>query len=145
MKIKVLVSLIFLLLTSLSLIMVHATATETFDLSGEWNAIFIRMGEAEGTTFDAQEDIVKIIQKGNEFIGTCMIGSKRIGKNEEAVKGRLSNGKLEEIFISDPIDQITFKLAWNKGRATINEDGNLIVFYSFINYYHISVVLKRKI
>ena len=73
-----------------------------------------------------------------------MIGGKRIGKNEEAVKGKLSSGKLEEIFISNPIDQITYKLAWNKGRATINQDGDLIVLYSFINYYHISVVLKRK-
>ena len=40
MKIKVLVSLIFLLLTSFYLIMVHATATETFDLSGEWDATY---------------------------------------------------------------------------------------------------------
>jgi hypothetical protein len=144
MKIKVTVSLILLPLASFILILAHATAAETIDLSGEWDAIFIRMGETVGTTFDAEEDIVKIIQKGNEFVGTCMIGGKRIGKNEEAIKGKLSSGKLEEIFISNPIDQITFKLAWNKGRATINDDGGLIVIYSFINYYHISVVLKRK-
>ncbi len=144
MKIKLTVTIILLSLASFVLILVHATATETIDLSGEWDAVIIRMGEAVGATFDAEEDIVKIIQKGNEFVGTCMIGSKRIGKNEEAVKGKLSSGKLEEIFISDPIDQITYKLGWNKGRATINEDGDLIVLYSFINYYHISVVLKRK-
>lgn len=144
MKIKVTVTLILLSLASFILILVQATATEIIDLSGEWDAVLIRNGEAVGTTFDAEEDIVKIVQKGNEFVGTCMIGSKRIGKNEEAVKGKLSSGKLEEIFISDPIDQITFKLGWNKGRAAINEDGDLIVFYSFINYYHISVVLKRK-
>jgi hypothetical protein len=144
MKIKIPVALIFLSLASFILILTHTTAAETLDLSGEWDAVFIRNGDAVGTTFDAEEDLVKIVQNGNEFIGTCMIGSKRIGKDEEAIKGKLSNGKLEEIFISDPIDQITFKLGWNKGRATINEEGNLIVFYSFINNYHISVVLKRK-
>ena len=144
MKIKIPVAFILISLASFIMILVHATAAETIDLSGEWDAVFIRMGEAVGTTFDAQEDIVKISQKGNEFLGTCVIGTKRIGKNEEAVKGKLSSGKLEEIFITDPIDQSTYKLAWNKGRASINENGDLIVFYSFINYYHISVVLKRK-
>ena len=144
MKIKLTVTLILLSLASSILIWAHATAAETIDLSGEWDAIFIRMREEVGNTFDAEEDIVKIIQKGNEFVGKSMIGGKRIGKNEEAVKGKLLSGKLEEIFISVPIDQITFKLAWNKGMASINEDGDLIIFYSFINYYHISVVLKRK-
>ena len=61
-----------------------------------------------GETFYVEEDIVKIIQNGNEFIGACMIGGKRIGKNEEAVKGKISNGKLEKTFISYPIDQIAF-------------------------------------
>jgi hypothetical protein len=70
----------------------------------------------------------------------------RIGKNEEAVKGKLSSGKLEETFISYPIDQITFKLAWHKGRTTINKDADLIVIYSFIESdpAHWTVVLKRK-
>ena len=86
------------------LILAHATAAETIDLSGEWDAIFIRMREEVGNTFDTEEDIVKIIQKGDEFVGKCMIGGKRIGKNEEAVKGILSSGKLEEAFISHPID-----------------------------------------
>jgi hypothetical protein len=146
MKIKLIVTLILLSLASFILILVHATATETIDLSGEWDAIFIRMREEVGNTFDAEEDIVKIIQKGNEFVGKSMIGGKRIGKNEEAVKGKLSSGKLEEIFISVPIDQITFKLAWSKSRATINEDGDLILLYSKVKGepVHITVVLKRK-
>ena len=126
--------------------MIHATAAETTDLSGEWDAIFIRMTEAVGNTFDAEEDIVKIIQKGNEFVGKSMIGGKLIGKNEEAVKGKLSNGRLGETFISFPIDLITFKLVWSKGRATINEDGNLNLLYSKVEGepVHITVVLKRK-
>jgi hypothetical protein len=146
MKIKLPVTIILLSLASYILILVHATATETMDLSGEWDAIFIRMREEVGNTFDAEEDIVKIIQNGNEFVGKSMIGGKRIGKNEEAVKGKLSSGKLEEIFISVPIDQITFKLAWSKGRANINEDGNLILLYSKVEGepVHITVVLKRK-
>jgi hypothetical protein len=146
MKIKLIVTLILLSLASFILILVHATATETIDLSGEWDATFIRMREEVGNTFDAEEDIVKIIQNGNEFVGKSMIGGKRIGKNEEAVKGKLSSGKLEEIFISVPIDQITFKLTWSKGRATINDDGDLIVLYSKIKDepVHITVVLKRK-
>jgi hypothetical protein len=146
MKIKLTVTLILLSLASSILILAHATATETIDLSGEWDAIFIRMREEVGNTFDAEEDIVKIIQKGNEFVGKSMIGGKRIGKNEEAVKGKLLSGKLEEIFISVPIDQITFKLVWSKGRATINEDGNLILLYSKVEGepVHITVVLKRK-
>jgi len=146
MKIKVTVTLLILSLASLILISVHATAAETIDLSGEWDAIFITMREGVGNTFDAEEDIVKIIQTGNEFIGKCMIGGKRRGKNEEAVKGKLSNGKLEEAFISFPFDPITYELAWSKGRATINEDRDLILLYSEIEdgTVHLTFVLKRK-
>ena len=110
MKIKLIVTLILLSLASFILILVQATATETIDLSGEWDAIFIRMREEVGNTFDAEEDIVKIIQKGNEFVGKSMVGGKRIGKNEEAVKGKFSSGKLEETFIS----YLSIKLLSNK-------------------------------
>jgi len=81
MKIKVTVTLILLSLASFILILAHANAAETIDLSGEWDAIFIRMREDVGNTFDAEEDIVKIIQKGNEFVGKSMVGGKRIGRN----------------------------------------------------------------
>ena len=146
MKIKLTVTLILLSLAFLILMLVHAAAAETIDLSGEWDAIFIRMREEVGNTFDTEEDILKIVQKGNEFVGKSMIGGKRIGKNEEAVKGKFSSGKLEETFISYPIDQITFKLAWSKGRATISEDGDLVVIYSKIEGepVHLTFVLKRK-
>lgn len=146
MKIKVLVSLLFLLLTSFSLIFFNVTAAETLDLSGEWDAIFIRMRGEVGESFDAEECVVKIVQNGNEFIGRCMNATKRIGKDAEAVKGKITSGKLEETFVSYPIDQITFKLDWRKARTTINKDKNLIVMYSFIESdpAHWTVVLKRK-
>ena len=146
MKIKVAVTLLFLSLAPFILFSVHATAAETIDLSGEWDAIFINMREEVGNTFDAEEDIVKIIQTGNEFIGKCMIGGKRRGKNEEAVKGKLSNDKFEEVFLSYPLDQVTFTLDWIKGRATINEDRDLILLYSEIDEgtVHLTFVLKRK-
>ena len=146
MKIKELVSFLFLSLASFTLILAHASAAETIDLSGEWDATFIRMGEAVGTIFDAEEDVVKIIQKGDEIIGTCMIGGKRIGKNEEAFKGKLLGGKLEETFLSYPIHPVTFKLDWFKCRTDISDDGNLILMYSFIksDLIHRTVVLKRR-
>ena len=144
MKIKVTATVILLSLASFILILAHATATETIDLSGEWDAIFIRMRPEVGNTFDTEKDIVKIIQKGNEFVGTCMIGGKRIGKNEEAIKGRLFGDKFEEAFISYS-DVITFSLSWNQGRATINDAKDLIVIYSFIESVpvHRTAVLTR--
>lgn len=146
MKIKLTAKLILLSLASLILISVHATAAETIDLSGEWDAIFVRMRDEVGETFDVTEDVVKIVQNGNQFIGRCMIGGKRIGKNEEAVKGKISSDKFEETFISYPIDQITFKLDWYQSRATINKDKDLIAIYAFIEAepVHYTIVLKRK-
>jgi len=146
MKIKITVTLVILSLASFILISVHVIAAETIDLSGEWDAIFINMREEVGNTFDAEEDIVKIIQTGNEFIGKCMIGGKRRGKNEEAVKGKLSNDKFEEVFLSYPIDQVTFTLDWIKGRATINQNRDLILIYAKIDEgtVHLTFVLKRK-
>ena len=146
MKIKVSVSLIFLILTASYLILPNAAAEEAPDLSGEWDAIFIRMREEAGESFDAEECVMKIVQNGNGFIGRCMNGTKRIGKDEEAVKGKITSDKLEEAFVSYPIDQITFKLDWRKARTTLNKDKNLIVMYSFIESdpAHWTVVLKRK-
>ena len=77
MKIKLTVTLILLSLASIILIVVHASATETTDLSGEWYATFIRMREEVGNTFDAEEDVVKIIQNGNEIFRT--IGKAQVG------------------------------------------------------------------
>ena len=73
MKTKVTGKLIFLSLASFIMIFANAIASEPVDLSGEWDAIFIWMRAEVGNTFDTEEDIVKIIQKGNQFVGKCMI------------------------------------------------------------------------
>ena len=58
MKIKVAATLLFLSLASFILFSVHATAAETIDLSGEWDAIFITMREEVGNTFDTVKNTV---------------------------------------------------------------------------------------
>jgi len=144
MKKKVTITFILISMLSCILIVAHTTATEPIDLSGNWDAIFIRMRPEVGNTFDTEKDIVKISQKGSEFVGICMIGGKKIGKNEEAIKGRLSGDKFEEAFISYA-DIITFNLSWGQGRATINDAKDLIVIYSFIESVpvHKTVVLPQ--
>ena len=55
-----------------------------YDLSGEWDAIYDNKGYG-GTN----KDIVKITQKGNEFVGIKLIGNQWMPKGSETVKGVL--------------------------------------------------------
>ena len=55
-----------------------------YDLSGEWDAIYDNKGYG-----GINKDIVKITQKGNEFVGIKLIGNQWMPKGSETVKGVL--------------------------------------------------------
>ena len=55
-----------------------------YDLSGEWDAVYDNKGFG-----GINEDIVKITQKGNEFVGVKLIGNQWTPKGSETIKGAL--------------------------------------------------------
>ncbi|MDF1556034.1 MAG: hypothetical protein P1P84_23365 [Deferrisomatales bacterium] len=101
-----------------------------FDLAGEWDAVVTVRGLGSGTE-TVEKDVVKISQKGNEFLGIRTVGCSHISKNGEWIKGKLANGLVVEASIQITDDPVTFTTKWNDGRAALVADANQLVAQSF--------------
>ena len=119
---------------------------ETYNLNGDWDAVITKIGAESSTRVLEENDVIKISQKGTQFVGTRTIGGKLIGKNEEMIKGKLSYKMVDEVFIRYVSDPTTFDLSWIDGRATIIEEGSKIIIQSYIEStgYYETVTLTRK-
>ncbi len=85
-----------------------------YDMSGEWDAIYDNK-EYGGIN----KDIVKITQKGNEFVGIKLIGNQWSPKGSETIKGELHKDGLKSFFTKTAI-------GWTPSTAKIGERGNKI-------------------
>jgi len=86
-----------------------------YDLSGEWDAIY----DVKKVTGKIYKDIVKITQKGNEFVGIRLIGNARYPKGSETIKGELEKNGFKSFLAS------TF-YGWIPSEAKIGEKCNKI-------------------
>ena len=92
-----------------------------YDLSGDWDAVLDNGGWA------TYEDVVKITQKDNQFVGIYLLkGDNNIGKNEEKIKGKLAGNGFEQVFLHGAKPE-TRKWYWLPSEGTISESGNKIV------------------
>ena len=122
-------------------------AGETYNLSGDWDAIITKTGTESSTEVINEKEIIKISQQGDQFVGVRTIGGKLVGKNEEMIKGKLSYKMVDEVFIRYVSDPISFGLSWADGRAIITDDGNKIIIQSFIKntgYYETAILTRKK-
>jgi len=86
-----------------------------YDLSGEWDAIY----DVKKVTGKIYKDIVKITQKGNEFVGIRLIGNAWYPKGSETIKGELEKNGFKSFLAS------TF-YGWIPSEAKIGEKCNKI-------------------
>ena len=126
----------FVLMVCIS-IAAQSGAGETYDLNGEWDAVY----EA---VFGRGKDIVKISQEGNKFVGIRLIGTNYITKGEEAIKGEL----LEEMF--NQVSARSYEeggggLVWSDAQGVILENGKKIVLQYYVNHYCVmTLTMTRK-
>jgi hypothetical protein len=66
-----------------------------YDLSGEWDGI----SEIKKSKY-FHKDIIKITQKGNEFVGIRLIGSDWVPKGSEGIKGELEKNGFKSLSVS---------------------------------------------
>ena len=85
-----------------------------YDLSGEWDAIYDNK-EWGGIN----KDIVKITQKGNEFVGIKLIGNQWSPKGSETIKGELEKDGFKS-FYTKTVE------GWNHATVKIGEKCNKI-------------------
>ena len=93
-----------------------------YDLNGEWTSAYDTGG------WGTLEDIIKITQNGNQFVGIYLLNGDRLaGKNKEKIKGKIKGNVFDEVYFYDIKDHETFKAFWAPSEAKISEDGNEIV------------------
>jgi hypothetical protein len=115
----------------------------TYDLNGEWDAVYDSGG------WGIYNDIVKIIQNDNQFVGIYMLnGDNLVGKNKEKIKGKIRGNVIDEVLFNDITDMMTMNLHWAPAEAEISEDGNEIVIKRVLEEKGSSTIrtlsLKRK-
>ena len=103
-----------------------------YDLSGEWDAIY------DNKEFGGiNKDIVKITQKGNEFIGIKLIGNQFMPKGGETIKGELEKDGFKS-FSGYTVE------GWSWSTAKISEKGNKIEIETPVMGSMIYLTLTRK-
>ena len=106
-----------------------------YDLSGEWDAIYENKGYG-----GINKDIVKITQKGNEFVGIKLIGNQYTPNGAETIKGVLEKDGFKFIYGHTAVE------GWTAATAKIGENCNKITIEVPITMTGttMDVILTRK-
>ena len=104
-----------------------------YDLSGEWDAIYENKGYG-----GINKDIVKITQKGNEFVGIKLIGNQWTPKGAETIKGILEKDGFKSFSTNTQID------GWVPSKVNIREKCNKIEIEVPASMLTIDIILTRK-
>ena len=103
-----------------------------YDLSGEWDAIYDNKGYG-----GKNEDIVKITQEGNDFLGIKLIGNQWSPKGSDTIKGKLEKDGFKFFFAKT-------KAGWTPCTVKISEKCNKIEIEAPVWDITIELTLTRK-
>jgi hypothetical protein len=103
-----------------------------YDLNGEWDAIYDNK-EYGGIN----KDIVKITQKGNEFVGIKLIGNQWTPKGAETIKGVLEKDGFKS-FYTNTVE------GWTPATVKMGEKCNKIEVEAPVMGTMIGITLTRK-
>ena len=104
-----------------------STGDVVYDINGEWDAI-LDYGPS-----GKKEDIIKITQEGNKFVGIILNGNVYWNKGDELIKGELAKNGFKSI------KRNTFNMGWlsettgkidegcNKIEVKTDRHGNLLI------------------
>jgi hypothetical protein len=99
-----------------------ASGEVVYDLNGDWISSFDTGG------WGTLEDIVKITQNDNQFVGIYLLkGDRMAGKNKEKIKGKINGNVIDEVYFYDVENSATWNPIWAPSEAKISEDGNELV------------------
>ena len=84
-------------------------------MNGEWDTII------DNGTYGISEDVIKITQEGNKFVGIKLIGNKYVGQGEETIRGELEGDGFKSL------EGYTKVEGWVPSKGKILDGGNKIV------------------
>ena len=106
-----------------------ADGNVVYDLNGEWDAVY------DNKDYGINEDVVKITQEGNKFVGIKLIGNQWVGKGKETIKGELEGDGFKSI------SAYSQAMGWQPSSGKILDGGNKIVEEQFIKGFNYTAVL----
>jgi hypothetical protein len=111
-----------------------ADGSVVYDLNGEWNA------HIDNGKYGISEDVYKITQEGNKFVGIKLIGNQYVGKGEETIRGELEGDGFKVL------EGYTRAKGWLPSSGKILDGGNKIVDETEVKSLNLTVVetLTRK-
>jgi hypothetical protein len=90
---------------------------------------------------DEQEDIIKISQDGNTFVGIYVNGNQYFSKGDGAIKGELGKNGFKSVYLNTT----TFQTAkWIPATAKISENCNKIVYKAKLEGLTTEITTTRK-
>jgi len=93
------------------------------NLNGEWDALFERyLPFTTKEVVAAYKDIIKITQKGNEFVGIRLIGMEWLGKGTEVIRGKLDRNEFKEIQLF-----VKPSSGWEDCKGELSKDCNKMI------------------
>ena len=111
-----------------------ADGSVVYDLNGEWDA------HIDNGKYGISEDVYKITQEGNKFVGIKLIGNQYVGKGEEVIRGELEGDGFKLL------EGYTSAKGWLPSSGKILDGGNKIVDETEVKMLNLTVVeiLTRK-
>ena len=110
-----------------------------YKLDGEWSCVFKATGEVGKI-----EDIIKISQDGNTFIGIHTNGHKYLSAGDEAIKGELEKNGFKSVYVNAATIHSFEAKGWEPATGKISENCNKIITNVKVGGLNQKLTLNRK-
>ena len=108
-----------------------STGDVVYDINGEWDTIL------DNGAYGNFEDIIKITQEGNKFVGILSIGNVYLDKGTELIKGKLEKNGFKSI-------ERNTAIGWISSTGKIDESCNKIVVKTILGGNTLILTSTRK-
>ena len=111
-----------------------------YNLDGEWNCVYQQsMREEE------PEDIIKISQDGNTFVGIYVNGHVYMNAGSEAIKGELEKNGFKSVYVNTTSDpHVQSSEGWKPATGKISENCDKIITTAKVEGDNVKLTLNRK-
>ena len=103
-----------------------------YKIDGEWNVVVKMVVSGEG------ENVWKIPQDGNKFVGISLKTGKYALKGTETIKGELEKNGFKSLYVKTSLE------GWKPATAKINENCNKIVYKAKVRGHGLKITTTRK-
>ena len=109
-----------------------------YKLDGEWICVF------NSSRHTKEEDIIKISQDGNTFVGIYINGHKYMSAGDGAIKGELKKNGFKSVYVNAGPEFFGDPQGWKPATGKISENCNKIITNAKVKGINFKLTLNRK-